>query len=93
MRIRFDTRQTELLTRRARLRGTSLSEEVCEAVNFYLEMPAETTGELHGIAIEANRAADRMVGRLDETIARVDKVLLEMNGRRRPSMLAGKSRE
>ena len=49
--------------------------------------------ELHELAVEANRAADRMIKRLDETIARVDRVLLEMNGRRRPGMLAGKSRE
>ena len=93
MRIRFDTRQTELLTRRARLRGTSLSEKVRDAVDFYLEIPEEIQDELQEVAVEANRAADRMLKRLDETIARVDRVRLEMNARRRPGMLAGKSRE
>ena len=83
MLIRFNTRQLELLTRRAQLRGTSFSKEVSDAVDFYLGMPVDTKEELQTTSRKANRAADRMITRLDKTIAHVDSGLWEMDGRKR----------
>jgi plasmid stability protein len=82
MLIHFTARQTELLRQRARLHGKSFSQEVRDAVDFYLEMPAETREELQELAAEANCAGERILQRLDKTIAHVDGVLMEMNGRR-----------
>jgi hypothetical protein len=64
--IRFDARQTEMLTRRAHLRGTSFSEEVGEAVDFYREMPVDTREERKEFAVEANCTADRIIQRLEQ---------------------------
>jgi len=76
--IRMDARQKQRLTRRAKLRGKSFSQEVRDAVDMYLDVPVETQEELQTLAAEANRAADRMIKRLDITIARVDRVLHAM---------------
>jgi hypothetical protein len=73
--------------------GTSFSEEVGEAVDFYLEMPADTREELKALAVEANCAADRIIHRLDGTIAHVDAVLSEMNSPRRQDGLAGNAKK
>jgi hypothetical protein len=73
-RVRLDPKQKRQLARRAKLRGTSLSQEVCEAIDLYLE--------LHLLAREANRAADRMIRRLDKTIAYVDRGLKQMRNER-----------
>jgi hypothetical protein len=64
-----------MLTRRAHLRGTSFSEEVGEAVDFYREVSVETREERKELAVEANCTADRIIQRLDRTIAHVDAVL------------------
>jgi hypothetical protein len=80
--IHFNARQKQRLTRRAKLRGKSFSQEVRDAVDLYLEIPVETQEELQTLAVEANRAADRMIKRLDSTIAHVDGVLREMKSRR-----------
>jgi hypothetical protein len=80
--IHMDARQKERLTRRAKLRGKSFSQEVRDAVDMYLDVPVETQEELQALAAEANRAADRMIKRLDITIARVDRVLLSMKSAR-----------
>jgi hypothetical protein len=79
--IHFNARQKQRLTRRAKLRGKSFSQEVRDAVDLYLEIPVETQEELQTLAVEANRAADRMIKRLDSTIAHVDGVLREMKSR------------
>lgn len=76
--IHFDARQKQRLARRAKLRGKSFSQEVRDAVDMYLDVPVETEEELTMLAAEANRAADRMVKRLDETISRVERILGEM---------------
>jgi len=44
-------------------------------VDLYLSVPIESEGELNALARAANLAADRMIKRLDETIAYVDHVL------------------
>lgn len=80
--IHFDEKQKRRLTKRARLRGKSFSQEVRDAVDLYLSVPVESEEELSALARAANLAADRMIKRLDETIAYVDRVLKhKRNGR------------
>jgi hypothetical protein len=73
--IHFDPKQKRLLTRRAKQRGRSFSQEVRNAVDLYLSVPVETEEELSVLAKAANEAAGRMIKRLDETIAHVDRTL------------------
>jgi hypothetical protein len=71
----MDARQKQRLTRRAKLRGKSFSQEVRDAVDLYLDVPVASEAELRGLAKSANHAANRMIKNLDETIAYVDRVL------------------
>lgn len=80
--IHFDKKQKRRLTQRARLRGKSFSQEVRDAVDLYLSVPVESEEELSALARSANLAADRMIKRLDETIAYVDRVLKRKRGAR-----------
>ena len=73
--IHFDPKQKRQLSRRAKQRGRSFSQEVRNAVDLYLSVPVETEEGLAVLAKAANQAADRMIKRLDETIARVDRTL------------------
>ncbi|MGH9676143.1 MAG: hypothetical protein ACRD36_03495 [Candidatus Acidiferrum sp.] len=80
--IHIDPKQKQRLARRAKLRGKSFSQEVRDAVDLYLDIPVETEQELSILAHTANRSADRMIKRLDETIARVGRLVKQMrNGR------------
>jgi hypothetical protein len=79
--IHMDARQKQRLTRRAKLRGKSFSQEVRDAVDMYLDVPVETEEELALLAKSANQAADRMIKRLDATISHVDRILGEMERR------------
>jgi hypothetical protein len=80
--IHFDETQKRRLTQRARLRGKSFSQEVRDAVDLYLNVPVESEAELGALARAANQSADRMIKKLDETIAHVDSVLKQRrNGR------------
>lgn len=76
--IHMDPKQKARLARRAKLRGKSFSQEVRDAVDFYLDIPMGEEEELEALAREANRAADRMIKRLDVTIANVDRTLKQM---------------
>lgn len=76
--IHLDPKQKKRLARRAKLRGKSFSQEVRDAIDVYLDIPIESEEELSTLAKEANRAADRMIKRLDETIAHVGRVLRQM---------------
>ena len=80
--IHMRPEQKRRLTRRAKMRGTSFSKEVRDAVDLYLDLPVGSEEELRMLAHEANRAADRMIKRLDTTIASVERGLRQM--RRRP---------
>jgi hypothetical protein len=71
----MDAKQKQRLATRAKLRGKSFSQEVRDAVEMYLDVPVENEAELRGLAKAANHAADRMIKKLDETIAHVDRVL------------------
>jgi len=76
--IHLDPKQKKRLARRAQLRGKSFSQEVRDAIDLYLDIPVETEEELSALAREANRSANRMIKRLDATIAHVDRVLKQI---------------
>jgi hypothetical protein len=73
--IHFDDKQKRRLTQRAKLRGKSFSQEVRDAVDLYLDVPVEKERELASLARAANRSADHMIKKLDETISYVDRIL------------------
>lgn len=76
--IHMDSKQKARLARRAKLRGKSFSQEVRDAVDLYLEIPVGEEEEIKLLAREANRAADRMIKRLDATIDNVDRALKQI---------------
>jgi hypothetical protein len=62
--------QRKRLFSRARRRGTSFSEELRSAVDFYLGLPPGTDPKaLAQLAYEANKALDRSLAQLDGTLA------------------------
>ena len=75
--IHLDAKQKERLTRRAKKRGRSFSEEVRNAVDLYLELPVEED-ELNLLARAANESAGRSVKRLDETIAYLGRIIKDL---------------
>ena len=75
--IHLDAKQKARLTRRAKKRGRSFSEEVRNAVDLYLDLPGEED-ELSLLARAANESAGRSVKRLDEAIAYLDRILKDM---------------
>ena len=75
--IHLDAKQKERLTRRAKKRGRSFSEEVRNAVDLYLDLPVEED-ELNLLARAANEAAGRSVKRLDETIAYLGRIIKDL---------------
>ena len=76
--IHLNPDQKKRLARRAKLRGKSFSQEVRDAISLYLDVPVENEEELSALAKEANRATGRMIKRLEETIAHVDRVLRQL---------------
>jgi hypothetical protein len=76
--IHFDPKQKARLARRAKLRGRSFSQEVRNAVDFYLDLPVENEEELNLLARAAKDSADRSIKRLDETIVYVGRILKGM---------------
>jgi len=78
--IHLDAKQKERLTRRAKKRGRSFSQEVRNAVDLYLDLPVEEEN-LNLLARAANESAGRSVKRLDETIAYLGRIIKEL---RRP---------
>jgi hypothetical protein len=75
--IHLDAKQKARLTRRAKKRGRSFSQEVRNAVDLYLDLPVEED-ELNLLARAANESAGRSVKRLDETIAYLDRIIKDM---------------
>ncbi len=73
--IHFDPKQKQRLTKRARSRGKSFSQEVRDAVDLYLTLPVESETELQQLATAANRSADRSIRKLDETIEYVARAM------------------
>ena len=76
--IHLDPKQKARLARRAKKRGRSFSQEVRNAVDLYLDIPAENEEALRMVARAANESARRSIERLDETIAYVDSILKSM---------------
>jgi len=76
--IHLELRQKTQLAKRARSRGYSFSQEVGEALDFYLDIPPRQLEELQRLAPEASRAADRILKRLDETTNVVGRVVKRM---------------
>ena len=77
--IHLDAKQKARLTRRAKKRGRSFSQEVRNAVDLYLDLPVEED-ELNLLARAANESAGRSVKRLDETIAYLGRIMKDMRG-------------
>jgi hypothetical protein len=75
----MDAKKRQRLARRAKSTGKSLTHEVNEAVELYLSVPPAMQKKLSAAAKEAGRAADRMIKRLDRTIAHADRVLQQLN--------------
>ena len=73
--IHLRPEQKKRLERRARQRGESFSQTVRDAIDLYLEVPAETKEQLSAVASAANASLDRVIRRLDESIAIVDGAL------------------
>ena len=73
--IHLDPAQKARLTKRARLRGSSFSREVREALELYLDFPPDGIEELTGLARAANRSADRTLAHLDDAIETVGRTL------------------
>lgn len=69
--IHFRPEQKKGLARRARLRKKSVSQEVRDAVDLWLELPVDSEEQLAKLAGEARRATERMIRDLDETMAQV----------------------
>lgn len=72
--VHIEPGQKKRLARKARRRGTSVSQEMRNALDFYLELPEETD-ELTELAAAAREATERMIKNLDETLAVVDRTL------------------
>ena len=63
-------KQRKALFSRARKRHTTFSEEVRDALDLYLDLPADFDKEgLAALAREANASLNRSIARLDEAIA------------------------
>ncbi len=72
-------KQRKGLFSRARRRRTSFSEEVREALDIYLELPADFDEEqFAALAREANASLDRSIARLDEAISRVRRTVKKL---------------
>jgi predicted choloylglycine hydrolase len=80
--VHFEPQQKQRLTRRARQRGKSFSQEVRNAVDLYLELSPEAVEELEGLASAARQSIERTIARLDDAIATVDR-LLKRRGKKR----------
>lgn len=81
--VQLDAKQKARLSRRAKLRGHSLSEELQQAIDLYLVLSPEADKELEALARAAHQSAKRGRKRLDRTIAFVSRALEKMTARRR----------
>jgi hypothetical protein len=77
--VQIDSRQRQRLARRAKKSGKSLNQEVHEALELYLSVPPAMQRKLSATAKAANRAADRMIKRIDQTIAYVERSLKKID--------------
>ncbi len=73
--VRLNQRLERQLAKRARISGKSVSEEMRNAVDFYLQLPIRGKEGLSAFLKLASRSADRTVRKLDETISDVNRAL------------------
>ncbi len=78
--VHFRPEQKRRLTRRAKIRGRSVSEEIREAVDLYLELPAGDREGLEALASEANQSLERSLRRLEQSLHTVDEALRKAGG-------------
>ena len=70
--VYINPQQRKRLFQRARRRKSSFSEELREAIDLYLDFPADFDKEsLAALAKEANASLDRSIARLDAMSERV----------------------
>ena len=70
--VYINPQQRKRLFQRARRRKSSFSEELREAIDLYLDFPADVDKEsLAALAKEANASLDRSIARLDAMSERV----------------------
>lgn len=82
--VHLSLRLRRQLAKRARISGKSVSEEMRNAVDFYLQLPFREEKELRTLLRLASRSADRSIRKLDETIYYVKRALKrQANARRR----------
>jgi hypothetical protein len=68
--VYISPQQRKGLFQRARRRRSSFSQELREAIDLYLDLPADFDKEsLAALAKEANASLDRSIARLDEAIS------------------------
>lgn len=72
--IHMKPEQKKRMVRRTRRKGVSFSEEVRNAMDFYLDLP-ENTEELEQLAKDARQATESMIQKLDEALAVTDRTL------------------
>jgi Ribbon-helix-helix protein, copG family len=75
IRVCLDQRLKRQLAKRARGSGKSVSEEMRNAVDFYLQLPFRGKEELIAFLKLASCSADRTLRKLDETISYVNQAL------------------
>jgi|HubBroStandDraft_6_1064221.scaffolds.fasta_scaffold02347_9 hypothetical protein len=81
--IRLDSKQKQHLARRARETGSTLSQELRNAVDLYLNISVSEQEQLEVSARAANESAGRMIEKLDKTIAYTNRALRSMRKRNR----------
>ncbi len=68
--VYISPQQRKRLFQRARRRKSSFSEELREAIDFYLDFPPEFDREsMAALAKEANASLNRSIAKLDEAIS------------------------
>ena len=81
--VRLSQRLKRQLAKRARISGKSVSEEMRNAVDFYLQLPVGGKEELSAFLKLASRSADRTLRKLDRTISYVKRALQQRTNVRR----------
>jgi len=82
--VRLNQRLKRQLAKGSRISGKSVSEEMRNAVDFYLQLPVRGKEELSAFLKLVSRSADRTLRKLDETISYVGRALKpQANARQR----------
>ena len=85
-RLYLNPEQKRQLAERAQLHGSTLAEEVSSALDFYLGLGVCSEDDLSDMARAASLSAERIIKKLDGTIAYLRRTQAKIN-RRAPSSL------